>query len=508
MNAGLSFIPVEAPKYESTEWQEEDLAHLVEREWSANWSEMGCYKTTTGLWLAERRIKGLGSIDFTPCLLIVTSRAGKGTYYDAIPKTLAPQGWRTFDVNVNGVHEREHELITGKWEIGDFYEMRKEIKQPHIILAHYHCFTNKNPSRQWLQRIPYTFIILDEAHRIKNKDGQWTRHIKRLSSIGGKHVMTGTGFVNRPDEIWSLLHFLDKEQFSSYGDFRDRYVLEEDMPNGYKAILGLNEKNKEEFRQLVREVGPRREMRKVHSDIQEPIIVTRDVDLNTTQRTMYDNIKRDLYMLDQKGESIESANVLSLLNRLRQICVATPELVRDYYDPIMERRVQEVKLVEPSSKLDEFMDLLQELRWDDEVKNKVVVFSQFKDPLRLLEARLKTSKVSYLHMQVNHNDEQRYKMWHDDFAGPDYQVFLSTLDLGGESINLTPAQYCVFLDRSWSPRANNQAIGRVYRPGQTEAVELIYINARRTTDQRIAGINAIKTGWFMEIFGDDVPEGV
>ena len=56
MNAALSFIPVEAPKYESTDWQEEDLKQLVEREYSANWSEMGCYKTTTGLWLAERRL--------------------------------------------------------------------------------------------------------------------------------------------------------------------------------------------------------------------------------------------------------------------------------------------------------------------------------------------------------------------------------------------------------------------------------------------------------------------
>jgi SNF2 family DNA or RNA helicase len=80
---------------------------------------------------------------------------------------------------------------------------------------------------------------------------------------------------------------------------------------------------------------------------------------------------------------------------------------------------------------------------------------------------------------------------------------MSTLDLGGESINLTPGQYCVFLDRSWSPRANNQAIGRVYRPGQSEAAELIYINARRTTDQRMIATNERKTGWFKEIFGDE-----
>jgi len=247
-------------------------------------------------------------------------------------------------------------------------------------------------------------------------------------------------------------------------------------------------------------------MREVHKNIKEPIFSSREVDLNQIQRTMYDQIRYDLFMLDQKGESISSPNVLSLLNRLRQISIATPEKTGDYYDPIRDRRVQEVKLVEPSSKLDEFMELLEELRWDDESKQKVVVFSQFKDPLFLLEERLKTKKVPYLHMLASHNDDERYRMWHDLWPQPHHQVFMATLDLGGESINLTPGQYCVFLDRSWSPRANTQAIGRVYRPGQVEAVEIIHINARRTTDQRLIASDERKTGWFKEIFGDDIPK--
>ena len=80
---------------------------------------------------------------------------------------------------------------------------------------------------------------------------------------------------------------------------------------------------------------------------------------------------------------------------------------------------------------------------------------------------------------------------------------MSTLQLGGESINLTPATYCIFLDRSWSPKDNMQGVGRVYRPGQEHAVEVIHINAVRTTDQRIEKTNEQKMGWFTEIFGAD-----
>jgi SWI/SNF-related matrix-associated actin-dependent regulator of chromatin subfamily A protein 2/4 len=490
----MMFRPVVAEGYESTEWQDVD--------YSADWSEMGCYKTTSGIWLAERRIEAFGKTSFTPRLLIITSRNGKGTYYDAIPKTLELKGWRFFDVNVGGVTERVGDIVINKWEISEFVDFVQKIEEKCVILAHYHCFTNKSPVRQWLHRLTYSYIIVDEAHKIKNKDGQWTRHMKKLSAVAGRHVMTGTGFVNSPDEIWSLLNFLDPQRWSTYGGFR-RYFCDEVDMGDYKEIIGVDREHRDEFRALVRSLGPRREMREVHKDIQEPIVSAREVDLNPIQRAMYDQIRLELYTLDQKGEPISSPNVLSLLNRLRQICVATPDKVDDYYDALKDRRVQVIRLIEPSSKLDEFMDLLNELRWDNEKKHKVVVFSQFKDPLELLEARLAAKNVPYIHMLAKHNDEQRYKLWHDEWPKPNHQVFMSTLDLGGESINLTPGQYCVFLDRSWSPRANNQAIGRVYRPGQSEAAELIYINARRTTDQRMIATNERKTGWFKEIFGDE-----
>ncbi len=512
------FIPVKEEGYKSTPWQEEDLAtHLAktfeDNPHYADWSEMGCYKTSSGLWLAERVIEALGEVNFTPRLLIITSRNGKGTYYDALPKTLALKGWKFFDINVNGVTERLNDLIINKWEISDFCDYVQTLETPHVILSHYHCYTNKSPVRQWLNRLVYTFCMVDEAHKIKNKDSQWTRHIKRLNVLAGKHVMTGTGFVNSPDEIWSLFNFLDPKTYSSYGAFRRRYCDEVDL-GGYTQVVGVKRETRDEFRELVRSIGPRREMREVHKDIKEPIFSDREVDLNPTQRAMYEQLRAELFMLDQKGSTISSPNVLSLLNRLRQISIATPELQYEYFDEKKQRRVTGVKLVEPSSKLDELEELLDELRWDEESKQKVVVFSQFKDPLFLLEERLKARnekrrkegqrEIPYLHMEAKHNDEQRYKMWHDEWPTDKHQVFMCTLDLGGESINLTPGSYCVFLDRSWSPRANNQAIGRVYRPGQSKAVEIIYINARNTTDQRLIATDARKTGWFKEIFGDVV----
>ena len=83
-----------------------------------------------------------------------------------------------------------------------------------------------------------------------------------------------------------------------------------------------------------------------------------------------------------------------------------------------------------------------------------------------------------------------------------HMVFLSTLDLGADSMNLSSAHRAIFIDQSWSPAKNKQAIGRVYRPGQTGAVQLIYIRATGTVDYRVLDTVNQKHSWFRTIFGD------
>src|SRR5215831_19107115 len=71
--------------FEPAPFQLEDMDHLEELDWSANWSEMGCYKTSTVCWLIEKWAKRLGR---KPKVLIITTRSGKGTYFKHIPMLL------------------------------------------------------------------------------------------------------------------------------------------------------------------------------------------------------------------------------------------------------------------------------------------------------------------------------------------------------------------------------------------------------------------------------------
>jgi SNF2 family DNA or RNA helicase len=483
-------------KYEQEQWQSRDLNYLGPMPYSANWSSMGCFKTSTGLWLLERKqVKNA---------LIITSKVGKGAYFSDFYRCL-PEKWKLYNI---GIHEAALK-INGFEEKIDLDLLLATIKRRHhsypiVLLAHYDMFTNRaNKTKDAkgkgildkLKAIEWDMIICDEAHRLKNRKTQWTINIKKLKAKN-KHIMTGTGFVNNPAEMWSLLHFLNKKEWPGYWEFRTHFCDEFLDPRGFRQILGIKPYRVDEFRTLRKRVGPRRTMEEVHAHIATPIEIVHEVDLSREQKRMYTEIKNYLQTLDEAGETLQSPNVLSQLNRLRQISVATPKVLGRDWNAVQNRMVYDIELTEPSSKLDDVMDILQEINGA-----QAVVFSNFKDPLSLLKVRLDKAGISYIHMEQRHSENERYRLWHDLFPKGEHKVFLSTLDLGGESINLSCAKYVVMLDRSWSPAKMNQAIGRVHRPGQKGTVEVIYINARNTVDSYVKLKLDKKHGWFKEIFG-------
>lgn len=488
--------------YEPQPWQQRDLNYLGPMPYSANWSQMGCFKTSTGLWLMKRKqVRNA---------IIITSKVGKGAYFSDFYRCL-PKNWRLFNVEIHSATQRI-EKFEKPVSIDHVLKQVREGDNLHpvVLLMHYDCFTDlakRNTAKKdpkglsllhKLMKINWDIIICDEAHKLRNRDNQWTKNIKKLKAKN-KHIMTGTGFVNNPAEVWSLLHFLNPKEWKGYWEFRTHFCDEVFDFRGFRTIIGIRPYRVEEFRDLRKTLGPRRTMAEVHENVAKPIEIVREVELNATQRRMYNEIKANLQTLDEAGESLMSPNVLSMLNRLRQICVATPKVNSFDWSSKQNRMVYDIELTEKSSKLDDVMSILEEV--EDE---KVVVFSNFRGPLHLLEKRLEKAGISNIHMQQKHSEEQRYAMWHDQFwdeeKGP--QVFLSTLALGGESINLSVAKYLIFLDRSWSPKDMLQAVGRVYRPGQTGVAEIIYINAKNTVDSYVKSRLDTKGKWFDQIFGE------
>ena len=68
--------------------------------------------------------------------------------------------------------------------------------------------------RKFLQKYNFKYLVVDEGHRLKNFDCKLIRELKQIPAAN-KLLLTGTPLQNSLPELWSLLHFLLPDIFSS-----------------------------------------------------------------------------------------------------------------------------------------------------------------------------------------------------------------------------------------------------------------------------------------------------
>ena len=63
----------------------------------------------------------------------------------------------------------------------------------------------------------------------------------------------------------------------------------------------------------------------------------------------------------------------------------------------------------------------------------------------------------------------------------------------GEAIELTSASTCLTVEFDWVPKTHIQAVGRLYRRGQTRPVRPLYAYAPGTTDEIVRRVLDVKS---------------
>lgn len=91
----------------------------------------------------------------------------------------------------------------------------------HILLTNYETFAAE---LETFQQIPFQFIVIDEAHRVKNQNTKLSKALKLLP-CEKILLLTGTPFQNNPSELWGLLNFIEPEKFSSFDGFRSKFGM-------------------------------------------------------------------------------------------------------------------------------------------------------------------------------------------------------------------------------------------------------------------------------------------
>lgn len=85
------------------------------------------------------------------------------------------------------------------------------------------------------KRKKWTYVVLDEAQRIKNESSLVGQAVQQLHSVG-RLLLTGTPLQNNLHELWALLHFLYPEVFTSSSVFDAGFVMDDGSGSGRPTI--------------------------------------------------------------------------------------------------------------------------------------------------------------------------------------------------------------------------------------------------------------------------------
>lgn len=331
-------------------------------------------------------------------------------------------------------------------------------------------------------------VVMDEAHKFKSDTSSTFTRVEEISNNAGFILpMTGTPIMNRPEELWAILHMLTlKGKYQGKFDVKWRFINEYCWSYGGTASFAGGG-----YDRLIKDVQDmviRRRKDEVFSDMPDKVREVRFVELSKAQRDVYDQM-RDKFLIwldEQHTDAVSAQSVLAQLTRLRQLAlypagvkITTPEGKEMVVD------------CTEGAKLDEAMDIVEELLGNDE---KVLIFSNYNEPLKVLKDRIE-SKFTYQDQPVEAaliiggmTDVNRSNKV-DRFNDPDskLRVVLGNIAAMGIGLNLQGAcSDAIFLDLGWNPGVNEQAEDRLHRQGQKNAVTIHIIQAEDTVDAFIA----------------------
>jgi ATP-dependent DNA helicase len=121
------------------------------------------------------------------------------------------------------------------------------------------------------------------------------------------------------------------------------------------------------------------------------------------------------------------------------------------------------------------------------LNHKVLIFSQFKSTLDILEtycSTLRSWSTCRIDGSVAQDDRHAQISAFND-AASDTSIFLLSTRAGGQGINLTAADTVILFDSDWNPQQDLQAMDRAHRIGQRRPVIVYRFATRGTVEETL-----------------------
>ena len=348
----------------------------------------------------------------------------------------------------------------------------------------------------WLGDFGFRGMVVDEAHFIKNKTSQRSRHVlelaERIRSRTARPLLmalTGTPLINDIEDfkvIWQFLGWIDETKpLAELMDSLDGTGLTPADAGFYPAA-----------RSCVIDLGiVRRRKVDVAADIPARRIADLPVELD-----------------ESSGRSIRAAEralARRLVSRYESaLARRASSSVADGIDHELVHKVVTAELKDKTTtKSDE--NVFSMVRRIGQAKaglaadyaaqlarsaGKVVFFAKHIDVMDIAEETFARLGIRYSSIRGDQTPSSRQKQIDAFVNDPDVAIVVCSLTAAGVGINLQVASNIVLAELSWTNAEQTQAIDRSHRIGQQEPVTAWRIIAAQTIDTRIAELIDSKAG--------------
>lgn len=393
-------------------------------------------------------------------------RGINGPHLIVVPKSTLDNWNREFtkwtpEVNLlvlQGAKEERHQLINARLIDEDF----------DVCITSYEMILREQTH---LKKFAWEYIIIDEAHRIKNEESSLAQKI-RIFNSRNRLLITGTPLQNNLHELWALLNFLLPDVFGDSAAFDSWFSNQEEDQDSV-------------VQQLHRILRPFL-LRRVKSDVEKSLLPKKEVNLyigmSDMQVKWYKKIlEKDIDAVNGAAGKRESkTRLLNIVMQLRKCC--NHPYLFEGAEPGPPYTTDE-HLIFNAGKMLMLDKILNRMKKQG---SRVLIFSQMSRVLDILEDYCVFREHKYNRIDGSTAHEDRIAAI-DEYNGPGSEkfVFLLTTRAGGLGINLTSADIVILFDSDWNPQADLQAMDRAHRIGQTKQVVVFRFVTEQAIEEKV-----------------------
>ena len=320
-------------------------------------------------------------------------------------------------------------------------------------------------------RWDFDCIVIDELSGFKNYQSQRFKYLRKVRPFVKRWIgLTGTPTSNGLMDLWAEIGILDGgERLGRFiGRFRDAYFKAGSMNPSTGVVFSYVPRPGAE-EQIYEKISDMTISMKAldYLDMPECVYVNHEVELNSQERKLYDQLKKDLIIPLEDGD-IDAANAASLSNKLLQMSNGA------VYDENGETRVIHQR------KLEKLEDLIESANGQP-----VLIAYWFKhDRQRIWEY---LTACGYSPRDIKESKDIK------DWNGGRIPVALIHPASAGHGLNIQSGGHIlIWFGLTWSLELYQQTNARLWRQGQKETVTIHHIVTKNTVDEDVLSALASK----------------